>query len=70
MAEPIITASPSGKATFIVQIQYQQKANWHGKISWAEEKKTQSFRSLLEMIQLMNEAVSPVEVEDAPRTWE
>lgn len=48
----------SGKATFIVQVQFQQNATWQGSIHWSEENKTQHFRSTLELIKLMDEAIS------------
>lgn len=55
-AQPLI----GEKATFMVQVQFRQNATWQGTIKWAEGKKTQRFRSTLEMIKLMDEAVSGV----------
>ncbi|MBR0598863.1 hypothetical protein [Sinanaerobacter chloroacetimidivorans] len=46
-----------GKATFTIQIQFQQHATWQGTIAWAEGGKIQKFRSELEMIKLMMEAI-------------
>jgi hypothetical protein len=46
------------KATFTIQIQFQQNSTWQGTISWAEGEKTQRFRSELEMLKLMMEAIS------------
>ena len=48
-----------GKATFIVHVQFRQNASWQGTISWAEQKKTQHFRSSFEMLKLMNDALEP-----------
>lgn len=45
------------KATFIVQVQFRQNATWQGSIHWNEKNKTQYFRSTLEMIKLMDEAL-------------
>lgn len=45
------------KATFTIQIQFQQNATWQGTITWAEGEKSQKFRSELEMLKLMMEAV-------------
>jgi len=44
-------------ATFVVHVQYRQNATWQGKIVWAEKKKECSFRSALEMLKLMDEAI-------------
>ena len=46
------------QATFVISIRYRQNSTWQGKIQWIEEKKEQSFRSTLEMIKLMDEALS------------
>ena len=46
-----------GKSTFIVKIDNQQKETWQGEIIWAEEDKRRRFRSCLEMLKLMDEAV-------------
>lgn len=46
-----------GQATFIIQVQYRQNATWQGKIVWAEENKTQHFRSALELVKLMDSAL-------------
>lgn len=42
------------KATFIVRIQYRQNASWQGQVTWAEENKTASFRSALELLKLID----------------
>lgn len=61
------------KATFTIQIQFQQNATWQGSITWAEGGKTQRFRSELEMLKLMMEAVASDEsdeTEDNLNTWQ
>jgi hypothetical protein len=61
------------KATFTIQIQFQQNATWQGSITWAEGGKTQRFRSELEMLKLMMEAVASDEsdeTEDKLDTWQ
>ena len=45
------------EATFIVRVRFEQNATWHGSLSWIEQKKTQNFRSTLEMLKLMDEAL-------------
>ena len=46
------------KGTFIVKVEYCQNGTWQGKVVWAEENKTERFRSMLELIKLMDEAMA------------
>lgn len=45
------------KATFVVSVQFRQNATWQGTVSWSEQKETRRFRSMLELISLMNDAL-------------
>ncbi len=45
------------KNTFIVKIDHQQNATWQGQVVWAEEERVERFRSALELIRLMDEAM-------------
>ena len=45
------------RATFVVQVQFRQNATWQGTLHWVDRDKTQKFRSTLEMLLLMNEAL-------------
>lgn len=44
-------------ATFAVQVIFRQNASWQGTVTWAERGKTTSFRSVLELIMLMDSAL-------------
>ena len=46
------------KGTFIVQVQYRQNATWQGQVLWAEKNKKEYFRSALELIRMIDNAVS------------
>jgi len=46
------------KGTFVVKIEYCQHGTWQGRVIWAEENRTERFRSALELISLMNEAMA------------
>ncbi len=46
------------QATFIVKILNCENGTWQGKIIYAEENRTRYFRSMLEMLKLMDEAAS------------
>jgi hypothetical protein len=45
------------RATFVVHVKFRQNATWQGTIQWVDTNKTQSFRSTLEMIKLIDEAL-------------
>ena len=48
-------------STFIVKIMREQNDTWQGSITWAEENKTEYFRSALEMIHLMDDVMRDVD---------
>ena len=43
-----------GKATFVISVLYCQNATWQGTVKWVEGEKEEKFRSLLELIKLMD----------------
>ncbi len=45
------------KATFVVQVQYRQHASWQGNVVWAERGERKPFRSVLELIKLIDSAL-------------
>ncbi|MDD4808219.1 MAG: hypothetical protein PHU30_06975 [Oscillospiraceae bacterium] len=53
------------KSTFLVEVQFQQNSTWQGSIHWLEEKKSQHFRSSLEMMKLMEDALTDGEESDS-----
>ncbi len=46
------------KGTFIVKVDYCENETWQGRVTWAEENKTEHFRSALELIKLIDGATS------------
>ncbi len=44
----------SGKGTFVIKILSQQNATWQGMITWTDGNQSQPFRSLLELIKLID----------------
>ena len=51
--------SRSGQlATFALKILFRQNASWQGSVQWLEKGKGQSFRSVLELIMLMDSALN------------
>lgn len=57
MDELTFESKAGQRATFIIQIQFRQNSTWQGTITWSEEKKTKHFRSTLEMLKLMDDAM-------------
>ena len=45
------------KCTFEIMVRFRQNATWQGQILWAEKNLKQNFRSVLEMLKLMDEAL-------------
>jgi len=43
--------------TFAVQILFRRNASWQGRITWLDKKQTENFRSVLELIVLINSAL-------------
>ena len=48
---------PDEPNTFIIRVQHRQNASWQGSVQWVEGGKEQHFRSALELIKLMDEAL-------------
>ena len=51
------------KCTFEISVRFQQNSTWQGQILWAEKNLKQNFRSVLEMLKLMDEALAEGELE-------
>ncbi|MGI6193011.1 MAG: hypothetical protein ACOYI3_05565 [Christensenellales bacterium] len=50
------------KGTFVVRVLFRQNATWQGTVTWIEGNKTQHFRSMLELIHLLEDALGTDEV--------
>lgn len=60
--------------TFIIRVQQRQGGTWQGRITWADRNKTVHFRSVLEMIKLIEDGMLAehpelLEEEDTPN-WD
>lgn len=48
----------SGKlATFAIRVMFRRNASWQGSVTWLEGNRQESFRSVLELLLLMNSAI-------------
>jgi hypothetical protein len=45
------------KCTFEISVRFRQHATWQGEITWVEKNLMQYFRSVLEMLKLIDEAL-------------
>ena len=56
--------------TFIIRVQHRQNSSWQGRITWVEEDKTLYFRSVWEMMKLIEEAMEEhKEEENKAPSW-
>lgn len=56
--KPCVSKGTNGeKATFKVRVLFRQHASWQGEAIWLEKGKTQRFRSVLELIHLLDSAL-------------
>ena len=49
-------------ATFSIKLLFRQNASWQGSVTWCEGKVEESFRSVLELLLLMDSALSSKEL--------
>ena len=70
MSEKITESQKGERATFVVSVQFARNATWQGSITWTEEKKTVAFRSALEMLKLMDDAVGAESEGEAHAKWD
>ena len=45
------------RETFVVQILSAQNATWQGTVTWTDSRRSESFRSALELIRLIDSAL-------------
>ena len=49
------------KATFLIRLLFRQHASWQGSVNWVEGNGAETFRSVLELILLMDSALGGCE---------
>jgi len=49
--------TPGKVATLIVEILFRQNSSWQGRLTWTDEKQEATFRSVLELMILIDEAL-------------
>jgi len=59
--ETTVSSRKGVSATFELKILFRQHASWQGVVVWKERRQEQSFRSVLELIHLMDSALRSME---------
>jgi len=67
--EVVSKGAAGSKCTFEIMVRYRQNATWQGQIHWLEKNQHQNFRSVLEMLKLMDEALTEGEENAASVAW-
>jgi len=59
----------STKGTFEISVKFMQNSTWQGQIHWVEKNLKQNFRSALEMLKLMDEALAEADDGEKVINW-
>lgn len=59
--EALVQEQNGARGTFLLRVIFRQHTTWQGTVNWLEGKGEQSFRSVLELILLMNSALTAEE---------
>ena len=60
MSDESLLSRHGDMGSFIIRVQHRQNSSWQGRITWMEQDKTVYFRSIWEMIKLIESAVDTV----------
>lgn len=67
----LTSASEGERATFVVEVLFRRNATWQGRVEWIDKKQSKNFRSALELMKLMGEALEQEYGSDEEYTgWE
>lgn len=58
-----------GGCSFIITIHHTENNSWQGAIEWLDTRQKIHFRSALEMMQLLDQAVQISTEKEPPRQW-
>lgn len=48
----------NGKGTFLVKVSSSESGTWQGNVLWADENRSEHFRSALELLNLIEKAIN------------
>lgn len=52
-----VTEQRGKDATFIIRVSHRQHSSWQGEVTWIDGKKKEYFRSALELVKMIDEAL-------------
>lgn len=61
MKDEELLAQHGDMGTFVIRVQHRQHSSWQGRVTYLDENKTVSFRSLLELIKIIDGALDNTE---------
>ena len=67
-SEPSSTSQRGALATFSLRILFRQNSSWQGTVTWLEGNLEQCFRSVLELIHLMDSSLQALTSTSQPQT--
>lgn len=53
----LVLEQEGSMATFVVHVKYRQHSTWQGEVVWAEKNEKRTFRSALELLKLIDNAL-------------
>ena len=57
MRDKSLMTKQANLGTFIIRVRHRQNSSWQGRITWKEKKETRSYRSIWEMVKLIDGAI-------------
>lgn len=73
MSDDELLSKHGDLGTFIIRVQHRQNSSWQGRITWMDQNKTVYFRSVWEMIKLIESALNTIDGSDgllADKGWD
>ena len=58
-----------GKQRFILEVDNSKNRSWHGTLEWVDGHRKESFRSMLELLRLIDSAVSEGVMDKEASHW-
>ena len=50
--------APGALATFLILVQFRHHATWQGEVTWVEQKEKRMFRSVWELVRMMDDVLT------------
>ena len=65
LKEVMVIIRSDKREAFVIKVLHQQHSSWQGTITWVSGNETRPFRSVLELIRLMDETIMNGQPEEA-----